>query len=111
MPLGSSGNGTWETTGRTGRLTVDSRNPCLSAGRCRRDPGLLGPRLLQRVYERNGKPKRFEDHCCTDVWFDEATEFIDENVGKIRRKLDEVGIADNTIIIFMGDNGTARGAT
>ena len=45
------------------------------------------------------------------MWFDEATEFIDENVGKIRRKLDEVGIAGNTIIIFMGDNGTARGAT
>ncbi len=38
-------------------------------------------------------------------------ESIDENIGKIRRKLDELGIADNTIIIFMRDNGPTRGTT
>src|SRR5690606_9448924 len=31
---------------------------------------------------------------------------IDENIGKLRRRLDELGIADNTILIYMGDNGT-----
>lgn len=32
-------------------------------------------------------------------------ENIDDNVGKIRSKVNDVGIAENTIIIFMTDNG------
>ncbi len=36
---------------------------------------------------------------------------IDENVGLLRRKLSEWGLAENTILIFMTDNGTAGGAT
>lgn len=32
-------------------------------------------------------------------------EFIDAEVGVIRRELEEKGMADNTIIIFIGDNG------
>jgi len=34
---------------------------------------------------------------------------IDENVGRLMKRLDELGIADNTILIFMTDNGTAAG--
>jgi len=34
---------------------------------------------------------------------------IDDNIGKLRNKLEELGIADNTILIFMADNGTALG--
>lgn len=34
---------------------------------------------------------------------------IDENFGKLRSKLAELEIADNTILIFMADNGTAAG--
>jgi arylsulfatase A-like enzyme len=34
---------------------------------------------------------------------------FDENLGKLRKQLDEMGIADNTILIFMTDNGTAAG--
>jgi arylsulfatase A-like enzyme len=34
---------------------------------------------------------------------------FDENLGKLRRQLEEMGIADNTILIFMTDNGTAAG--
>jgi arylsulfatase len=30
---------------------------------------------------------------------------IDDNVGKLLKKLDDLGIADNTLIIFMTDNG------
>lgn len=37
-------------------------------------------------------------------------ENIDENVGKLLARLDEWGIADNTLVIFMTDNGTASGA-
>ncbi|WP_127580095.1 arylsulfatase [Paenibacillus koleovorans] len=34
---------------------------------------------------------------------------IDENVGGLRRRLEELGLADNTIFVFMTDNGTATG--
>jgi len=35
---------------------------------------------------------------------------IDENVGRFRQRLKELGLEDNTIFIFMTDNGTAAGA-
>lgn len=35
---------------------------------------------------------------------------VDENIGKLTRYLEESGLADNTILIFMTDNGTAQGA-
>ena len=34
---------------------------------------------------------------------------IDENMGLLMQKLDEWNLADNTLLIFMTDNGTARG--
>lgn len=34
---------------------------------------------------------------------------IDDNFGKLRKKLTELKIADNTILIFMTDNGTSAG--
>ena len=34
---------------------------------------------------------------------------IDENLGRLRNNLEKLGIADNTILIFMTDNGTAAG--
>ena len=34
---------------------------------------------------------------------------IDENIGKMRKFLEEEGVADNTIFIFTTDNGTASG--
>jgi len=36
-------------------------------------------------------------------------ENIDENLGILRRRLDALGLADNTLLIFMTDNGTATG--
>ncbi|WP_109830782.1 arylsulfatase [Reichenbachiella versicolor] len=111
------------------------------------------------VYVHNGKQERYEGYC-TDVWFEEATRYIDEkaeegkpffayiatnaphgpyyvdnkyvepykdnknipnpifygmianadeNIGKLQKHLDEKGLADNTIFIFMTDNGTAGG--
>ncbi|MCE5328285.1 MAG: arylsulfatase [Planctomycetaceae bacterium] len=36
-------------------------------------------------------------------------ENIDENLGRLRTRLDELGLAHNTIFIFMTDNGTADG--
>ncbi|MEP3385257.1 MAG: sulfatase-like hydrolase/transferase, partial [Flavobacteriaceae bacterium] len=34
---------------------------------------------------------------------------IDDNFSKLLKKLDALGIADNTIVVFTTDNGTARG--
>jgi hypothetical protein len=34
---------------------------------------------------------------------------IDENLGRLRDKLEQLGISENTILIFMTDNGTAAG--
>lgn len=35
---------------------------------------------------------------------------IDHNIGELREQLKELGLAENTILIFMTDNGTAAGA-
>ena len=35
---------------------------------------------------------------------------IDHNVGKLRKRLTVLGLAENTILIFMTDNGTSNGA-
>lgn len=36
---------------------------------------------------------------------------IDDNVGRTRQLIDELGITDNTIFVFTTDNGTASGAS
>lgn len=36
---------------------------------------------------------------------------IDDNLGKLRQRLTDLGLAENTLLIFLTDNGTARGAT
>jgi len=109
-------------------------------------------------YLHNGKWKHYEGYC-TDVWFNEAMDFIeknrerpffamistntphlpnvapqkyidlykdnqalqekpgavefyamvtniDDNLGRLREKLDALGLEDNTILIFMSDNGS-----
>ncbi len=111
------------------------------------------------TYFRNGKPEKKVGYC-TDVWFDEAINFIkrkkdepflcylslnaphgpynvpekyydiykeekalsevqkrflgmitniDDNFSRLLGKLDSLGIAENTIVIFTTDNGTAAG--
>lgn len=109
------------------------------------------------TYFRNGKPEKFKGYC-TDVWFDEALNFIkskkdkpffcyiatnaphgpfhvpqqyidlyqgieqipnknfygmitniDDNLGKLRQKLEEWQLDKNTILVFMTDNGTSAG--
>ena len=111
------------------------------------------------TYLHNGQPKPHKGYC-TDVWFDEATKYIeanqdkpffcyitpnaphapfnvpdaywnlyannpdipnpnfygmitnlDENVGRLMERLQTLGLAENTIVIFTTDNGSAAGAT
>jgi len=110
------------------------------------------------TFKVNGRWQKFDGYC-TDVWFREATRFvegskdrpfflylatnaphgpyyvedryaepyeaagvpptmarfygmisnIDENLGRFRARLDELGLTENTLLIFMTDNGTTAG--
>lgn len=52
----------------------------------------------------------YEDKCDGDspAFFGMITN-IDENMGLLMKKLDEWDLSDNTLLIFMTDNGSARG--
>lgn len=43
--------------------------------------------------------------------FGEMVAYMDKLVGKFDAKLGELGVRDNTLVLFVGDNGTGRGAT
>ncbi len=65
-----------------------------------------GPKFLPEI---NGKKVRqVHDHATYAAMID----ILDTNVGRILQKLDELGIDDNTVVIFTADNGglsTAEG--
>ncbi|WP_298369751.1 arylsulfatase [uncultured Lutibacter sp.] len=120
-----------------------------------------GNNYFNDIYYVNNEPKQFEGYC-TDVWFNEAMKFIennkekpffiylptnaphgphyvdekyakpyrekegteivnakffgmianiDENFGKLEKFLKEQKLADNTILIFMTDNGATGGVS
>ncbi|MDR2849709.1 MAG: sulfatase-like hydrolase/transferase [Verrucomicrobiota bacterium] len=43
--------------------------------------------------------------------FKSMTEYLDKNVGRIVKKLEETGLSEKTLVIFLGDNGTGREIT
>lgn len=44
-----------------------------------------------------------------DEWFADMVTYTDKVIGKIVDKLEELGLRENTLIIFTGDNGTYAG--
>ena len=42
-------------------------------------------------------------------YFADMVAYMDKIVGRIVKKLDDLGLRENTLILFTGDNGTARG--
>jgi arylsulfatase A len=52
----------------------------------------------ERTIGRKGDPKFFPD----------MVAYLDKQIGKMLQTLDDLGIADNTIVIFLADNGTDR---
>jgi len=44
-------------------------------------------------------------------FFGDMVTYVDKLVGRITQKLDELGIRENTLVMFLGDNGTNRSIT
>jgi len=65
-----------------------------------------GPFLVPEKYSGFYKEKGFSSPLAE---FYGMITNIDENIGRLRAKLDELGLSDNTILIFMTDNGTGPG--
>ncbi len=55
-----------------------------------------------KPYEAKGAPPQMAK-------FYGMIENIDENLGALRKRLEELGLSDNTIFMFMTDNGTSGG--
>jgi arylsulfatase A-like enzyme len=41
-------------------------------------------------------------------FFTDMVRYMDKNIGRIADKLEELGIRENTLLLFLGDNGTER---
>ena len=67
-----------------------------------------GPFLVDEAYSKpysdKGVPSPMDK-------FYGMIENIDDNMGRLSGKLQKLGIADNTLLVFMTDNGTAAGVT
>jgi len=133
--------------------TVWHHDGCIGGG-----PDYWGNDYYDDHYMTNGEWKPYKGYC-TDVWFEEAAKWIDqnkekpfflylatnaphgpyivdekyskpyvdagmseklakfygmiqnidENLGEFRAKLTDMGVAENTLLIYMTDNGTAAG--
>lgn len=55
----------------------------------------------ESVIGHKGDPKYFPD----------MVAYLDKHVGRIMQTLDDLGIADNTLVVFLADNGTDRDLT
>lgn len=57
-------------------------------------------------------PKTSDERSLNDVkHFADMTAFTDKMVGRVVSKLDELQLRENTLLIFLGDNGTLRTVT
>lgn len=55
-------------------------------------------------------PKAMGEQVHKDVkHFADMTAYMDKLIGELDRKLEALGIRDNTLLLFVGDNGTGRG--
>jgi arylsulfatase A len=48
------------------------------------------------------------DHKGDPQYFPDMVKYLDKNVGRLMQTVEDLGIADNTIFIFLADNGTDR---
>jgi len=69
--------------------------------------------LTHGPFEPTPECKEWRDgnHKANKKFFADMIAYMDKIVGRITRKLDELGLRENTLILFTGDNGTPRGIT
>jgi arylsulfatase A len=62
---------------------------------------------------RDWNPKRMgvKNEAGEKPYFVDMVQHVDKIVGKIAQKVDDLGLGEKTLIIFLGDNGTGRGVT
>ena len=59
---------------------------------------------------RDWDPKALGEQVNTDAkHFADMVAYMDKLIGRLVARLDELGIRDNTLLVFVGDNGTGRG--
>jgi arylsulfatase A len=57
-------------------------------------------------------PKTTGEQAKRDVkHFADMTAYMDKMIGQVVAKLDDLGLRENTMLVFLGDNGTGRGVT
>jgi arylsulfatase A-like enzyme len=61
-------------------------------------PPPKGPKFAP---EGNNQARQVQDHAV----YAGMVQSVDESVGRVLKKLDALGLADNTVVIFMSDNG------
>ena len=67
-------------------------------------PIMAPPELVQKYREKALRfPKPHTER--VNPSFAAMTELLDRSVGRVRSKLEELGLSDNTIIVFTSDNG------
>jgi len=62
-------------------------------------PPHQGPRFLPEG--RSHKARQVQDHAV----YAGMVQSVDESIGRVMKKLEKLGVADSTIVIFMSDNG------
>lgn len=75
------------------------------------DPFVPTPDTIRDAPRTQAANKAPKDKKAKKANFQAMVNYMDKLVGRIVAKTEELGIADNTILIFTADNGTNRGIT
>ncbi len=66
---------------------------------------IMAPKELVAKYEKKAKEMKASETERMHPAFAAMMELLDDSVGRVRSKLEELGLADNTVVIFTADNG------
>lgn len=61
--------------------------------------------------KRQGYVAPGPEHSGDPTYFPEMISYLDKQVGEVLKSLDDLGIAGNTVVMFLADNGTDRNLT
>lgn len=70
-------------------------------------PAFFHNSMHRERYEWRDTPAKYQEH--SKAYFRMITG-LDRNIGRVRDELKRLGLADHTVIIFMGDNGYYQGS-